>query len=194
MVSNNTHLSIVLDEILDDINLNTIDVLFRCYLWMAFMGINYELSTSVSVNDVNFDDMVINFCGKSYEMYRESIPSFKRSVSLKEFTYINSNYKIGAITRSRIDGNMLLRGTKSNLSPPYFKTELSRKLSASDTVYKRISYKRIKTSGMFYKMFMLESSGIKNWFDIICSEYDEDVYNKTSTMKDYIKWKDTFYR
>lgn len=214
MVSNPLHLQKVLDKALDEESLETMDNAFRCYFWLAFMGCPEDLAFDVTTKNVDFENMVIKIKDKDsgddifFPIYRESIPAFKNCVNLQEFRFLNPVYREGTVSYiSRVPGNQLLRGIKTQANKKAFREKVARKLAAArakDSSILNISYDRLWLSGLFYRQYQEEMSGMIPDFSDAALEHikgkEYRLYGKDSSeatyqrfkrryLEEYIRWK-----
>ena len=157
MVSGPAHLQRYLDAVYDPEKEETIDNLYRCYLWMAFCGIEDEAALELKASAVDLRSMTILLGDDEIPLYRESIPAFRKAVELTEFTYKHPNYQ--EIKRQRIPGDELMRGIKAMPRIKPFRVRLSRTLAAAykeGRTQELLSYERIKLSGLFYRVYEQE--------------------------------------
>ena len=137
----------------------SVDCIYRCYMWLAYCGIEEDDAFEIACENVDFDNMVINYQGKKYPIYKESVAAFKNAVNLKQFAYIHPLY-FNVVMKDRALGNNLLRTTANNCNPQSFKTEISRTEKANEKLTgKRLSYSRVKLSGLFYRTYIQELLG-----------------------------------
>ncbi len=209
MVSGPTHLQRYLDAVYDPEKEETIDNLYRCYLWMAFCGIEDTEALAMKSSAVDLRSMTIVIGDDEIPLYRESFLSFKNAVELTEFTYKHPNYS--EIKRQRILGDELMRGIKAMPRIKPFRVRLSRTLAAafkSGLTTELLSYERIKLSGLFYRIYEQERAGIPPDFSDAAVRFTEGKeYNlpKGKTVKsvqkakareymeDYQRWKLAFF-
>lgn len=137
----------------------SVDCIYRCYMWLAYCGIEEDDAFKIACENVDFDNMVINYQGKRFPIYKESVAAFKNAVNLKQFAYIHPLY-FNVVMKDRASGNNLLRTTANNCNPQSFKTEISRTEKANEKLTgKRLSYSRVKLSGLFYRAYIQELLG-----------------------------------
>lgn len=86
-VSSPTHLQEYLDAVFDPESDQCVDNIYRCYLWLAFMGVYPEDVLSVKCSDVDLEDMTLSYHGKNIPLYPESISCFKNAATLNSFQY-----------------------------------------------------------------------------------------------------------
>lgn len=202
MVASPQHLEYILNKAFEPVDSETVDCLYRCYLWMAFSGFSEDESLSVKVSDVDFDAMMIHHGGKSLDIYREAVSAFKLACSATEFAYKHKNY---TTRRSRFPGELLMRGMRTDsIKLAAARSFTQRKLDAAGS---DVSYGRIYLSGIFYKAYEAERYGAKVSFDdMVVSRLrnGERKYHSNYTMTkaanairkdlfdDYEHWKEAF--
>lgn len=185
----------------------TVDNIYRCYYWLAFSGMDEEDIMNVKTNEVDFENMLINHDGRSYIIYRESIPAFKNCVNLTEFVYKHPNYSKDVI-KNRVPGDTLIRGVKRSISTMAMRTELSRRakkfIDSGETNIK-LSYYRAWISGLFYRTYEAETRGISPSFKGAAERFMEGKVYKLDSgrntpeakkrqimndyLQDYERWK-----
>ena len=209
MIASPTHLEAVLNKIFEPVASETVDCLYRCYLWMGFSGIEETEAIEVMVDEIDFDSMTIEHGGKSYEIYREAVPAFKMACNATEFRYINPNYsesKRGGY-RNRYPGEHLLRGIRSSqIKLTTIRAIIGKKFKAAGI---ETSYGRIRLSGLFYKTYEMERFGEPANFDAFILERIDKTdhqYHRNYTRNklagsirhdledDYECWKAVFTR
>jgi len=200
-VKNPAHLQRLLDGICLPVESNTVDIIIRGFVWLAYSGIAEEDIFKILDSDIDFANMVIHYQDRDYLIYREAIPALTQCVKLQTFTVYHPNYAV-PMAAPRVGGHQLLRGTKSDASLKNMKAILSKRMKenkASDTNYLKLSYHRIWLSGVFYRMHEQELAGIPPDFSGIAEErmgdkeYSNKAYNRhrlaKSFMTDYQRWK-----
>lgn len=206
MVGSPAHLAEELDKIFSPLGERGNDCVYRCFLWMAFSGLIAEEALEVTVDEVDFDNMLIRHNGRVYEIYREAVPALKMGCSATHFVYYNENYGGDhKIERKRVDSPYVMRGVRSGKIA--FKTAkgyLTRKFK--DTT--DITYNNVLLSGQHYRIYEKERVGKKPNFDEIVHsrrerrEENENVdpmnaiVNAKAMEKDikknYQYWKEAF--
>lgn len=217
MVSSPLHLKSKLDDVFDPPELNTIDCIYRVFLWMAFSGLTDEEASTVTSQEVNFQLLYIEHGGHKYEIYKESIQEFFNACNSTELLFEHANYQS---VRSRSDGDKIMRGFRSSdvkiktIRPmivrkfnQYSHDEEGNKIKDG---YK-LSYQRLYLSGVFYRAYVRERAGIPvNFSGLIALEMDKSekehgyTLNKNRTLpkiantiakgyiEDYERWKNAF--
>lgn len=213
-----------LDSIFAPDSEESADCVYRCYYWLAFMGIDEQDILSITCKDVDIANKKLLYRSKSMEL---SIcdPALKAfEVCQKDyFMWYHPSQSIGPSLRERIEGDWLLRpvltmhssnrqsgtsdrGGKVDSRILNLRAETSRKskLKAEQTGL-RLSYSRVKVSGLFFRMYLDEMIGKTPDFEAVVREetkyktYKLDIgrnrkeavirrYTK-SYEKDYQRWK-----
>ena len=161
VVSGPIHLQVSLDKIFDAENRHTIDVIYRCFLWMAFAGVrNKHFANSVTVNDVDLDKRIFFYNGDAYPIYPQALEAFDLSQKSTAFVYEHPNY-----TRSsdRINSDKLLRGIKADADSIWIAEEIKKKSKIAckkNPEVKRLSYRSVLHSGIFYRQYEAEAAGM----------------------------------
>ena len=202
-VTSPIHLQRYLDSVFAPEDDQTIENLYRTYFWMAYAGLNQNDVFKIKNKDVDFSDMVIRDNEKVYPIYREGAKAIKYCV---ELDYIRSERTNTGkfITIDRIDSDFIMRGRKSVLTLKSMKERTSKKLKEALDKGKtdlRLSYFKVWISGLFYRMFMDELSGIKPDFLPFVKDIDsaKGTKNRLNDLKnrakyyyeDYQCWKDS---
>ena len=223
-VSGPVHLQKYLDSIFEKESEDTVDCTYRCMCWMAFGGVEDKYMMSITASDVIFDEMVVRYNGYDYPIYNESLASFRKCATLTSFKYNHPN--TNEVYRIRVGGNSLLRGLsltndglERNRSLEFMRDTLSFKQREKKYRYRfdkndksvdlKLSIYRIRTSGIFYRMYEAERAGMQpDFIDVATKRVLDnlDKYknrDKTSLnmniiktakgyLKDYQKWKQIY--
>lgn len=204
MVASPKHLQTILDRAFPPVESETVDCIYRCYLWMSFSGIDKEEATEVKVSEIDFNSMLIEHGGKSFELYRDAVPAFRMACDATEFKHYHTNPDYMKIV-NRFPGEYLLRGIKSE------KVKLVTAKRVVQTAFKNsgveLTYDKIRLSGVFYRAYEAERSGDNVNFDDIVVEKivkRESTYHRNYTrnkaanmikrdlLDDYACWKAAF--
>ncbi len=187
-------------------------IIFRCYLWLAFVGIDFEDAYELRTRDVDTDYMRVLVKGREYPLYKESIPDFKSAKELTAFRLPNHLYPDKVTIVDREDGDRLLRrmkkATNADAGDPantvgstirrYVRDAVcGKKLAVTNT----LTYSNVKLSGLFYRMYLREEMGFPVDFKLI-AEMDianDDISGRRRIAKksrivagykeDYAVWK-----
>lgn len=202
-VTNPVHLQRYLDSVFAPEDDQTIENLYRTYFWMAYAGINQNDVFKIKNKDIDFSDMVIRYNEKAYPIYREGVKAIKYCV---ELNYIRSERTNTGrfIIIDRIDSDFIMRGRKSVFTSKSMQERTSRKQKEALDKGKtnlRLSYFKVWISGLFYRMYMDELSGIKPDFLPFVKDIDsaKGTKNRSVELKkrakyyyeDYLCWKDS---
>ena len=162
MVASPKHLKLILDEVFESPERETMDCVYRVLLWLAFAGVPRDQAALVTIDEVDFTEMEIHHGGKDYEIHTEGLKEFRKLCELDSFVYIHRNPDYEQ-RRPRIEGNQLLRRTSvksleilklcNDMRQRFVKTEWS------------LSYENVVVSGFYYEKFELERSGQAVTFD-----------------------------
>lgn len=207
-VQNPYGLKVYLDSIFDPESDNTLDLVYRCYFWLAYAGLKQSDVENIRDSDVDLIDGVIRFNGNEYIIYPEARQAFKKCVTLTHFSF-KGRYSSASIARARMDSDILLRGFKANPSIRTMRrTIISRVEDATNKglINKQLSYQTVQMSGIFYRMYLRETAGLPVNFYRVAEEYfgdkpyfsnGQDVTVKrlkthaNTYLEDYENWKGT---
>ena len=204
------HLDSVFSRIFNPDELESIDVIYKTYLWLAYSGI-YDGSKTVFINDddVDFSYMVVRYDGREYEIYREAIKTFKFCCNIKIFRFIRGQNG-GSSQVKRVDGKCLLRATAGSDSDAdrasaYMRVRTSlprrtRNNRESGVDIPDLSYKNVWLSGVFYRNYERELAGLDVDFSQAASDEvgidicgQERIYRMNRCIvllkRDYERWK-----
>ena len=153
------------------------DNIYKAFYWMAFMGIPEEQIVEITADEIRYDLMMITHNGLNYQICVEALPVLRACANEQQFLYIHANYTSNL--RDRVDGNILLRGFNGVTSVLALRSSLSRitKKRQEDGISKdiRLSYVRVRLSGIFYRKYQDEIAGESISFR---QEAQELVYSK----------------
>lgn len=179
MVFSPEHLDRYMDAVFGSISDQTNGLLCRCYLWLAFCGVEMSDAERLHESDVDVRLMRVLVKGREFPLYEQSISAFAELKGLDELRVFNPLYPDKVIMKKREDGTRFLRGAKSTgvskveiLDGERGNTggEVKRKTKKAfdlGVVNARINYSTVKLSGIFYRMHLREEMGIKVDFSII---------------------------
>lgn len=209
MVSSPLHLQRFMDSIFDPESEETIDNIYRCYFWMAYGGIDEEDTIKVKKDDVNFQEMYIQYKSTSIPIYREAVPAFRNAVMLDSFVYKHPNYSKD-IRRNRVQGDTIMRGIKAATKTFTMRATLSKRNIRAIEEGKtdlQLSFYRVRMSGLFYRVYEMERAGISpNFSEAALRVMDGKTYSlkgreklehkqnriEKDYMEDYERWKLAF--
>jgi len=160
MVSSPRQLKLILDEVFESPERETVDCVYRSLLWLAYIGVPKNLAPMITTEEVDFYEMMIRHDGKEYKIPAEGLKDFRKLCELDTFVFIHKNPDYEQ-RRPRAEGNQLLRGHAS------VSVE-----KISDAIYKRfakskwaLTYESVSDSGLFYEKYELERFGLGVSFD-----------------------------
>lgn len=218
-VANPQHLQRYLNCICDLESEETVGCIYRCLYWLAYGGMQEKYVLNVTTSDVDLQNMVVNYDGKEYPIYREAISAFKNCVNLTQFRYKNPKYTTEKeIFKNRASGNTLLRGYSATRSVeairvemarrsanPRFKTEKDKNDKSLDL---QLSFFRVWLSGLFYRTYEAERAGMPVDFMAAAAQFMEGKTYKldkgrnllgarqrrlaSEYLEDYNRWKEAY--
>lgn len=207
-VANPLHLQRYLDTVFDKEEKKTVDNVYRCFLWLAYMGISEDDIIGLKCRDVNLDRMIVDCGGVRAPIYREALDAFQNCVRLDHFVYYHPNYPDKPQYKAREPREFLLCGNKGLPSFKSITTVCARKRfdpSGKLRTEMHINFSRAQLSGIFFRMSERERAGdIIDFLDIADWFIDDKVYkldrgtNTQETKRrqiarlyeeDYLRWK-----
>ena len=181
------------------------DNIVRCYCWLAYSGVEEEDIIKIKCSDVDLDNMIVHYESGIWQIkiYDEAFAAFKNCVELDKFLFINPRFET---YRERVPGDTLVRGVNDLPTTSSMRVELSRKAKRHDEELNvKLSYKRIRMSGIFYRTLMDEKNGIEpNFKTLVHYERKGKKYNLSNSrntqssklmelernyLSDYERWK-----
>jgi len=197
MVASPLHLQKKLDEVFNPQESDSIDVLYRCVLWLAFAGVPQEEISTIRVSDIDFNRLRVVVHGIPYPLYIEGIGAFQSACSRQTFTLAMDGNASTLV--ARVPGDLLLRGIYSTtISPTFLMRYLNARAKSKGSTF---GYTLIKKSGQFYRMYELERAGYEPDFTSFVTEIAARNYAKGKSGKvpstypyrrDYALWKEAF--
>lgn len=203
MVSSPKHLQRLLDERFSPLEQYGVDCIYRGALWLAFSGLKMEEALVLPSGALDFDTMTVFVENKPYELYRESLRTLRQLRDMDHFIYYHPAYKK---EKPRAPGPCLLRGVSGKVTDA---RSIRRKLhDAFEQDHDGMTYEKIRTSGVFYRLFEQERAGAGTQMidAVLGEEADRITKDKTSAaqerpyrsiqiraiMQDYAAWKKAF--
>jgi hypothetical protein len=143
-------------------DLLTIDITYKCVLWLGYAGFPEEEILKLRSPNVGLDVFdgvfTIAYKGKDYFVPEIAVDVFKKCVQLKAFSYSNPNYTKGDIMRDRMTGDILLRGVRSTSKSYMVLTQNIAKRVQVAGLERRINYSNAALSGFFYHLYSIEKN------------------------------------
>lgn len=180
MITSPLHLRIAMDRI-DDNDIyrfdppekDTVDIVCRVYLWMAFAGMYESDAVRVTSDCIDLSKWQIIFEGRIYDIYKEGREDFAKACTLSGFRYEHKGYSETPIMK-RPEGNLIMRGIRSSsVNTTTIRSKVNKRMSPKIndeddmTEYEkkyfpkvRLSYNRVRQSGIFYRMYERERAGL----------------------------------
>ena len=197
-VSSADDLASRLDELFYEDSKETQDIIYRCFFWLAFMGVPRQSAIAILNKDVDIYKGVIMVEGFAYGIPVQAIGTF---AACKECTSFNMGRFDHIKTVERSDGDLFLRTISGDIENMWE--------SIGSAVHKRkkkrgcnfnLSYINILLSGAFYHAYINERNGIPVDFSIVAqklSRVDKQVQStiysaKARYKKIYYEWKEAF--
>lgn len=209
-VANPAHLQRCLDLTFANEDLLTIDNLYRCFLWLAYSGMEEEDIYTLKCSDIDLANMEVKYRRRNntLPLYRESMKSLRHCSTCTEFRVMHPMYTY-PVYQSRLAGDKLMRGLKCELGWKQVRVAISKKVRESyPKTGIQLSYTRVRLSGIFYRAEELERFGREPDFtQYVVYQMDGKEYKlgpgKTQTVKyrqllkdyndDYLRWKLAWY-
>ena len=198
IVSGPIHLQVSLDKIFPPVDSETPDVLFRCFLWMAFAGARpKQFAGSIMVEDVDIKNRVFFYNGDTYPIYPQALEAFDRVIKANEFICDHPNYTCIS-KQDRVSSNKFLRGVKADADSVWLMEGVKRKTRSAhdkDPEAKRLSYRSVMHSGLFYRQYEAEAAGLDVDFAYLIKESGNYTGGRLTTRRAAInaELKDEYY-
>ena len=177
-IANPRHLQEYLDVICDPEDKQTTDNIVRCYCWLAYSGVEEEDILNIKCSDVDLQNRIIRYDKgiNPVKIYDESYKAFKNCTELDEFIFIHPKFET---SRKRVSGDTLVRGIRDLTTIASMRVELSRKAKRHESETNlKLSYRRIRISGIFYRALIDETNGCNPDFKaLVAYERQGKQYN-----------------
>ena len=210
-VSGPAHLNRFLETVFPKPEEETVAVVHCTYLWLAFSGLSEEEALSLRRDQVDINSMTIWSGERAVPIYRESLKNLTMAMTLSEFKVPREySKKVKFGIRKRVgDPALVLRTTVDKTIKRNIRSQISdaiREYQEENHIkIERLSYRRVWTSGVFYRMSELEKAGLPVNFGPIMdlekaigyatSDTDNEKYisgKEHSWEADYNRWKLAF--
>lgn len=211
MVGSPEDLQNKIDRLFEKEEEETIDNVYRAYIWMIYMGLDKEEAAQITNNNIEEDEDGSRYIFKDntyYKMYELSFPAFKNCETLKQFRvyHRNPDYEV---FKNRAQGDLILRGIRTpNVGVDTIQKVVRRRAKeerAKDYHYKfAYTDSDICLSGMFYRIYLREQRGFEADFTAIAKKRFKNEFTENQSLRlknlkrkyrvKYEKWKLTFYR
>lgn len=153
------HLASKLDLVFTDLNEDNVDILCRCFLWLAFAEMEDIDIVSVKRSDVDLASRNIHFEGLDYKIYEEAYKTFELACTLPSFKV---SVQKGCLYQSRSNPDMLLGSMERGEYVPKLKlADFRARISAAGANSGvPLSYNSVRMSGLFYRVYERERAGL----------------------------------
>ena len=200
MVSSPTHLKSVLNIYFEPSKEETVDVVYRTYLWLAFIGLPVDHAIEITKGCIDLGQKTITYNGSEYSIYDEAMTDISAAYMLDEFWFKSVNVK----KRKRVGGKRILRGFSESIDKKALQTLIARKTKDRAPNSPHPTYTGFYISGIFYRQYLRELDGDDISFeDVIQCEIDKGMlsvaanrsaHNQTvrDYCEDYQNWKKAF--
>lgn len=161
-VSGPKHLSICLDQMLLPAGSETMDDIYRCFIWLAFFGIPAEDAVEITTEEVDIRNLCITHNNKTYTICQEALPEVRNATTLNQILYIHENPHYERM-RDRVPGNKILRGLRRDIDLGYIRGLVGHKVTLARRAGKlkvQLGYTNVWRSGLFYRMYENERAGL----------------------------------
>lgn len=180
--------------IFDSESKNSPDNIYRCFLWLIFMGFQAEDIFDIEESDIDIKNKTINYDGIMHKIPDVAIMAFKKCISLDYFTM----YTRYPYNRERIQGTKFFRMySEIKDVKKYFYFTLHK---ISDRFLEKgfsVDTNIIRRSGAYYRLYEREKQGIEPNYLRTYLEYNNGSNNKAILISkcrtDYKNWRMAFY-
>jgi len=195
MIKDPEHLKLVLDSAMDREDYANRSMRDELIFWLLYCGMTLEEILPLKKNDLNAEKKTITLENERYYDANDEVLRLWPHVS--NITFIEKKNGKGNVEEyteyELVDNDYLfrsIRGSKADesrkCSISMFRSILLNALKGKD---KTIPARNIKYSGIFYKIYLLESSGTKITPDIIAKHFWIDSKSKSDLLMKTRKWR-----
>lgn len=120
MVSSPQHLARILDESFKPLEDKSVDCIYRCVFWMAFVGVPHDHLTELRAKDFDLPNRILRYKGSCYDLPVESIRAITDALYLRYFNvgvhakHRRKNNRFAALPREK--GSHMLRSVRQSES------------------------------------------------------------------------------
>ena len=207
MFASPAHLQSFLDKVFDPVEIGSADCLYRCFIWLVYMGLSIEEIESVQVDNIDLFRFTIRFGSVEYKLPSESLAVIHACMTLDSFRVESQHVLSGIYYVSRSEGKHLLRRAAKSNGVSYFRmrTDTAKKVHSKGYA---VELDGVRKSGSFYRIFQREQITGEADFSMLIirsiesdpkfSEKRKDLQEKTvRTLRNYIRkdyeaWKSAF--
>lgn len=155
MVGSPDQLQEVLDKGFAPVGDQTMDCVYRCYVWLCFMGIPKNKVLDVKISDVDTSESRVCFDGMDYVIPTQATKTFQIASTAKGFNYSHPHYPDKTMYMERVPGDMLFRGVRSAKLSNATIHEIVKAHFASAGL--NFNYDLIARSGLFFQNNYIEN-------------------------------------
>lgn len=201
MFSSPKHLQRIMDQAFHPIEENTVDCVYRAYLWLVYATMPEKETVDVLVSEVDLENLIVEHNGRSYEIYREALPVFRQLVQHQDI-----RIRTGKNLLPKANTDFLLRTVRA--AHPEAISVRNVAIKKLDAIGVKTGYKSVRWSGIFYQIYESEragyNDGIEVWGTRLTLEIDggesKDERSfilskrrmKSTIKRDYEMWKKAF--
>lgn len=198
------HLASKLDQAFSEIQEDNVDLLCRCFIWLAFAEMEDNGIAAVRRDDVDLMARAVHFNGRDYRIYEEAYPAFDRVYTLPSFKVFVQK---GFMYQTRSNPDMFFSGMERGEYNPKLKlADFRARISAAAfSSGVPLSYNTIRMSGLFFRVYERERAGLVDDLESAFASFDargaktDGVATRQSTRRTtrgvfekYSAWKKAF--
>lgn len=210
MIKDPNHLASVLNKIFVPIKENSIENIYRFYLWMYYSGMNEDQIFACTRDDIDYKRMEIVVGGERFPIYRESLNVVVFCADAKELAERHALMIDSRDTVDRYPGKELFRTIRPLKNKDSARTVISSYLLRAYNDGRtdvKVTRRMLHLSGMFYRMYCREADGFPvDFTEDAANEMAGKTYkvNHRFTIgvkqkrimrdleEDYVNWKTAF--
>jgi len=196
-----------LDQMFEPENKQRVDLIYRCYLWLGYMGIQEGDTLSITTDDVDLDRNIVTVGEEEFMIPQQAARVFESCATLTQFKYHHPRNVNEETDRDRVPGKLLLRGYRTSQDESInifgFRVYVS-KATKAHNMDVSLSYFRAWLSGLFYRAYQKELAGEEVSFrDVKFQQYRRQETNRVPPTDkavrvakgyadDYNRWKKAY--
>lgn len=148
------HLQRCMDAVFDPESEETIDNVYRCYLWAVYGGLEHDNAVVLKAENIDLHSLSAESLGQGCVLYPEALPSFRNCMQLRSFRYKHPHYS-NVILKERIDSDYILRGTRGNAENvgKSLRSDMNRRINKSGGASVKLNNTTVWFSGLYYRMY-----------------------------------------
>lgn len=190
MVGSPENLSERLNSVFKTAESQSVDCLYRVFVWLLYMGMDKEEVPFVKKSEVDLMSLRVTHNGVRYSIPSAALADFMITVNATEFLDPRSRSS-KRIARQRIDSEYLTSGTRSeHLHFTSVQRVVNKARANSDDDIPPIPLARIRRSGMFWRAYCAEKhGGLPDLDPIIQSDFDRTTYAADPDHSDSLAYR-----